>query len=334
MKKLSGVENWFTCGSSSFPKLGNWAWCLLDLVTQTDSHGLLILCQGHQDHPVEDWHVNRGSVAPSGLELLSHPAWLWPSRLTHLSDDVITYIHRRRQTSGEPAGTFRSRPSLPLQCHIPTPLLVSLTHTMHFHVYVFGHVVPTPPRCTSPFCQSCWDVSIHIRRLLPLGWVPQWINPLTPPSYPVCASYSPLTGLHCSMEWCFHQLCEVFFMATPQPAPAPAFSPFPRSTLRQVGRQPNLWVTQSPPKPPSPVLPWPAQASQTTVAECSCPAHIPEEAEDSILVMAQCSQSRPIKDNHFQHVRPSPPAKPFHLSHISVLLLKMYIKPQELVHQK
>lgn len=48
----------------------------LDLVTQTDSHGLLILCQGHQDRPVEDWTCPLGSVAPSGLELLSHPAWL------------------------------------------------------------------------------------------------------------------------------------------------------------------------------------------------------------------------------------------------------------------
>lgn len=31
-----------------------------------------------------------------------------------------------------------------LPCHIPTPLLVPLTRTMHFHVYAFGHVIPTP----------------------------------------------------------------------------------------------------------------------------------------------------------------------------------------------
>lgn len=46
----------------------------------------------------------------------------------------------------------------------------------------------------------------------------------------------------------------------------------------------------------------------------------PEEDEDLIMVMAQCSQSRPIKDNHLQHVKTQPPAKSLHLSHIFVLL--------------
>ena len=132
-------------------------------------------------------------------------------------------------------------------------------------------------------------------------------------------------------------------MATPQPAPAPPFSPFPRSTLRTVGRQPNSWVTQSPPTATTPT-PSPSMTgtgcpnhSDGMLVSCSQPdpqLTCREEEEDSILVMAQRSQFHPIKDNHFQPVRPSHPAKPLHLSHISVLLLKMYIKPQELLHQK
>ena len=46
----------------------------------------------------------------------------------------------------------------------------------------------------------------------------------------------------------------------------------------------------------------------------------PEEDEDLIAVMAPCSQSRPIKDHRFQHVKTQPPAKPLHLSHIFFLL--------------
>lgn len=46
----------------------------------------------------------------------------------------------------------------------------------------------------------------------------------------------------------------------------------------------------------------------------------PQEDEDLIMVMAQCSQSRPITDSHLQHVKTQPPGKPLHLPHIFVLL--------------